>query len=90
MDTTDAPFASFGSGGVDGFDQLSDVIDKIQKDVASGVTCRRILMVAWNPKDSPYMALPPCHVLWAISGHWRRIVVHLVSAECGYLFGLTI
>lgn len=40
-----------------GVDQLQDVIDKIKNNP----TDRRIIMSAWNPKDLPQMALPPCH-----------------------------
>ncbi|XP_078543577.1 thymidylate synthase [Lissotriton helveticus] len=42
-----------------GVDQLQDVIDTIKTNPDS----RRILMCAWNPKDIPLMALPPCHAL---------------------------
>jgi len=42
-----------------GVDQLADVIDKIKNKPDD----RRIIMCAWNPKDIPSMALPPCHCL---------------------------
>lgn len=42
-----------------GIDQLADVIDKIKNKPND----RRIIMCAWNPKDIPQMALPPCHCL---------------------------
>ncbi|XP_010516792.1 PREDICTED: bifunctional dihydrofolate reductase-thymidylate synthase 1-like [Camelina sativa] len=41
-----------------GFDQLSDVIDKIKNNPDD----RRIIMSAWNPSDLKMMALPPCHM----------------------------
>ncbi|TDG97413.1 hypothetical protein EPR50_G00225590 [Perca flavescens] len=42
-----------------GVDQLQKVIDTINKNPED----RRIIMCAWNPKDLPLMALPPCHAL---------------------------
>ncbi|KAG9348007.1 hypothetical protein JZ751_004026 [Albula glossodonta] len=42
-----------------GVDQLQKVIDTIKSNPED----RRIIMCAWNPKDLPLMALPPCHAL---------------------------
>ncbi|XP_007899121.2 thymidylate synthase [Callorhinchus milii] len=42
-----------------GVDQLQKVIDTIKNNPDD----RRIIMCAWNPKDVPKMALPPCHAL---------------------------
>ncbi|EIW71159.1 hypothetical protein TREMEDRAFT_67601 [Tremella mesenterica DSM 1558] len=41
-----------------GVDQLKNVIEKIKNNP----TDRRIILSAWNPKDLPLMALPPCHM----------------------------
>ncbi|ODO08681.1 thymidylate synthase [Cryptococcus wingfieldii CBS 7118] len=41
-----------------GVDQLQEVIHKIKHNP----TDRRIVLSAWNPKDLPLMALPPCHM----------------------------
>ncbi|KAG6705016.1 hypothetical protein I3842_07G161000 [Carya illinoinensis] len=41
-----------------GFDQLSDIIDKIKNRPDD----RRIILSAWNPQDLKLMALPPCHI----------------------------
>lgn len=50
------PDASLGE--TRGVDQLAECIELIKNDPNS----RRIIMTAWNPKDLPEMALPPCHM----------------------------
>ncbi|XP_037613228.1 thymidylate synthase isoform X1 [Sebastes umbrosus] len=42
-----------------GVDQLQKIIDTINTNPED----RRIIMCAWNSKDLPLMALPPCHTL---------------------------
>lgn len=42
-----------------GVDQLSDLIKRIETNPSD----RRLILTAWNPKDIPLMALPPCHCL---------------------------
>lgn len=43
----------------DGVDQLRQVLDTLKNNP----TDRRIIMSAWNPKQLPEMALPPCHMM---------------------------
>jgi len=40
-----------------GVDQVQSVIDQLKENPNS----RRIIISAWNPKELPEMALPPCH-----------------------------
>lgn len=42
-----------------GIDQLKDIIERIKVNPSD----RRLILTAWNPKDIPIMALPPCHCL---------------------------
>jgi len=48
-----------------GVDQLKECIEKIK----TNPTDRRIILSAWNPKDIPLMALPPCHVMYQFYVH---------------------
>lgn len=43
-----------------GFDQIKDVYTKL----TTNPTDRRIIISAWNPAQTKYMALPPCHILY--------------------------
>jgi len=48
-------YADYNGKGVD---QLATVVDCIKNNPNS----RRIVLIAWNPKDQKKMALPPCHM----------------------------
>ncbi len=42
-----------------GIDQLKTIITTIQNKPLD----RRMILLAWNPKDNSTMALPPCHCI---------------------------
>jgi len=44
----------------EGVDQLKGIIDQIRNNPDS----RRLIVSSWNPKEVPFMALPPCHSLY--------------------------
>jgi len=46
-----------------GVDQLKDAVDTLKKDPNN----RRIIISSWNPKDTPLMALPPCHYSFQVN-----------------------
>lgn len=49
--------------GLNGFDQVRDVYNKLISDP----TDRRIIISAWCPSQTKYMALPPCHLLYVFN-----------------------
>jgi len=40
-----------------GVDQLKNLVKRLKENPS----CRRMIVMAWNPKDLPHMALPACH-----------------------------
>jgi thymidylate synthase len=48
------------SWGGRGHDQVRALVDTLRADPSS----RRAVVSAWNVEDLPFMALPPCHVMW--------------------------
>jgi thymidylate synthase len=44
-----------------GFDQLANVVCKIQKDIKEDKYSRDYVINSWDPTAMPMMSLPPCH-----------------------------
>lgn len=64
-----------------GIDQLAQVIETIKNKPSD----RRIIMCAWNPKDIPQMALPPCHCLcqFFVADNELSCLLYQRSADMG-------
>jgi len=64
-----------------GIDQLNEVIEKIKTSPDD----RRLIVCAWNPKDLPQMALPPCHLLvqFYVSDGELSCMMYQRSADMG-------
>ncbi len=73
-----------------GIDQLKNIITTIQNKPLD----RRMILLAWNPKDNSKMALPPCHCIAhfecsaTINGKKENCLV-IISKICRYGVGST-
>jgi thymidylate synthase len=45
-----------------GVDQIETLVEMIKTSPDS----RRLIVSAWNPRDVPNIALPPCHTMWQV------------------------
>ncbi|MEZ6109464.1 MAG: thymidylate synthase [Pirellulaceae bacterium] len=71
-----------GDGG--SIDQITDVVDRIQRDPDS----RRLIVSAWNVADVPKMALPPCHLLFQFYVAEGRLSCQLYQRSADVFLGV--
>lgn len=67
-----------------GVDQLLGVIEEIKSNPHS----RRLLVNAWNPKDLPLMALPPCHLLFQFYVNEGKLSLQLYQRSADIFLGV--
>ena len=65
-------------------DQISDVVEAIQKDPHS----RRLIVSAWNVAEIPHMALPPCHTLFQFYVAGGRLSCQLYQRSADLFLGV--
>ena len=65
-------------------DQIAEVIHEIK----ANPTSRRLIVSAWNVRDVPEMALPPCHVLFQFSVRNGRLSCHLYQRSADLFLGV--
>lgn len=68
-----------------GVDQMEGLVHSLRHDPWG----RRHILCAWNPKDLPLMALPPCHVLYQFYVHPdQTLSCHLLMRSSDVFLGL--
>lgn len=68
----------------DGVDQIAQVIEQIKTNPNS----RRLIVSAWNPKDVPDMALPPCHMQFQFYVRDGKLSCHLMQRSGDTFLGV--
>ncbi|MBP5342644.1 thymidylate synthase [bacterium] len=68
----------------DGVDQFMNVIEDIKKNPNS----RRLIVSSWNPKEIPFMALPPCHSLYQFYVNDGKLCLQLYQRSGDIFLGI--
>lgn len=82
-----AQWRNFGQSDAEqnpGVDQLKDVIERIK----TTPQCRRLIVSAWNPKDIPDMALPPCHCFFQFRVMEGRLHMQMYQRSADVFLGV--
>lgn len=65
-------------------DQMSNVVDQIKNNPNS----RRLMVVAYNPTEVEFMALPPCHAMFQFYVADGKLSCQLYQRSCDVFLGL--
>lgn len=65
-------------------DQIQEVIDEIKRNPNS----RRLIVNAWNVADIPFMALPPCHVMFQFYVEDNKLSCQLYQRSADAFLGV--
>jgi thymidylate synthase len=65
-------------------DQLKTIADRLRENPYD----RRMVCSAWSPQDIPYMALPPCHLIWNVIVYGDTISLWWGQRSCDLMLGV--
>lgn len=67
-----------------GVDQFLEVIEQIKTNPSS----RRLIVNAWNPPEIPFMALPPCHMMFQFYVNEGKLSLQLYQRSADIFLGV--
>lgn len=79
-----ATLQSDGRYASDGVDQILRVIEEIRRNPSS----RRLIVSAWNPRESDQVTLPPCHTLFQFYVSKGRLSCQLYQRSADVFLGV--
>ena len=71
-----------------GIDQLTQCIENIENEKATGKHNRRNIMLAWNPEQIDQMSLPPCHILVQFNLNGEYLDLHMYQRSADMFLGV--
>ncbi len=68
----------------EGVDQLVEIVERIKTKPND----RRLIVSAWNPKQVPQMALPPCHMMFQFYVADGKLSCQMYQRSCDVFLGV--
>lgn len=69
------------SGGV-------DQLERVENELLTNPTSRRMCVTAWEPSNAWSSKLPPCHAFFVFNVHGGQLNLHLTQRSCDIALGL--